>query len=178
MAKSNHTVLIAGLAVAGIAIAGAYILTTDLINIVPNTLNKIYQNVIETPSLKSGANNATGTNNYDNATIIYTTPSTAGSANNTLNNALKTAQVNPIIVVSPNGQNEATYGGQPAPMNQSVAGSASKPFDYVSGYQGAGYYYLRNNVQNTTIIDDIANVYDYDNSYLTKFYNANPSQYS
>ena len=139
----------------------AYFLYTEIPNI-----PQIISQAIESKSLQTGADQQTNSNNYQNAQVVYTnSTSQYQTALNNLNNASSSAQPQAEIVVSPNNQVESTYGGQPATLNQTQNGSISKPYLYSNGYQGAGYYYDKNSNGSITV-QDIANLYDYNNSYL------------
>ena len=139
----------------------AYFLYTEIPNI-----PQIISQAIESKSLQTGADQQTNSNNYQNAQVVYSnSTSQYQTALTNLNNAFSSAQPQAEIVVSPNNQVESTYGGQPATLNQTQNGSISKPYLYSNGYQGAGYYYDKNSNGSITI-QDIANLYDYNNSYL------------
>ena len=143
----------------------AYLIITNLPNIL-STLSNMVSQAIESKSLQTGADQSSNSNNYQNANVVYTnSTSQYQTALNNLNNAFANSSPNAQIVVSPNNQVESTYGGQPATLVQTQMGSISKPYLYSNGYQGAGYYYDKNSNGSITI-QDIANLYDYNNSYL------------
>ena len=156
----------------------AYVFITNI----PSITEAISQ-AIETPMLQTGADTQTKSNNYQNAKVVYTnTTSQYQTALNNLTSQFSNQSPNASIVVSPNNQVESTYGGQPATPqqlapNSQVLGSVNNPYNYLSGYQGAGYYKLTT-TSNKNIVQEIANQYDYNNSYLQTFYNANPSAYT
>lgn len=171
-----ETVLVLG----GVVIIGglAYILYTGYEDI-SNTINSIsnipkaVSQAIETPVLQAGADTQSKTNNYQNAQVVYT--NTTSQYQTALENQIKQfQQLNsaPSIVVNPTNQVESTNGGQPATPqqlapNSQALGSLNNPYSYANGYQGVGYYYDLNTNGSYTV-QEIANLYDYNNSYLLR----------
>ena len=153
--------------------------TLNSINSLENIPQQAYQNYIETPALRNGANSLSNSNNYTNAQVLYNNTQNNTANQNTLNNAFKTSSTNPIILVSSNI--ESTYGGssltQAQLTNQKVLGSASNPYNFLLGYQGQGTYELTT-TSGSQIVEQISNQYDYNNSNLATFYALNPQNYA
>lgn len=177
-------VVIGAAVIGGIALYGM-ITSAQAVSNIPNDILNIpsdITNAVYKKSLQSGANNGTNSNNYTNAQILIPNNTAQYQSDlNIMNNAFKNAQTNPVIVVSPNGQTESSYGGNylsPAQRNiPSTQGSASNPYDYEAGWQGSGMYAITSTQNGAKVSEEIGTLYDYNNSYLNTFITNNPNGY-
>jgi hypothetical protein len=165
MKTGDAVLIIGGLAVLGIGYI-IYSGISDVVNL-PSELGgaiKALKQNIETGQLQGGANAVSNSNNYSNAKVIYANSTSQYDTANLTGYGAPAS-----IIVSPNNQNEGTFGGQPLSYAQLYSGaqgtSVTNAFNYANGWQGVGYYYVVNSA-GRTITQELANQYDYNNSYL------------